>query len=163
MSSPGQDGLLSTLLLSWDTLRWSACSFTTEQTRGQWSNSLYYLDQTHTFMFYRLKNNQGKTPGDLAKERNKTEVCLKIQEFTEDNQRGITSEDSLCEVSREGKDDKDALLTLNSSEVTNILECPVCLDTMIKVSYAMQWQYGYHRLFLSSGSNLSMSQWTQRV
>lgn len=83
--------------------------------------------------FPRLKNNQGKTPGDLAKERNKTEVCLKIQEFTEDNQREVSLEATLCEESGDGKEDKDSRLTLNCSEVTNILECPVCLDTMIKV------------------------------
>ena len=34
---------------------------------------------------FRLKNNQGKTPRDLAKDRNKTEVCLRIQEFTDDS------------------------------------------------------------------------------
>ncbi len=33
---------------------------------------------------FRLKNNQGKTPMDLAKDRNKMEVCLRIQEFTDD-------------------------------------------------------------------------------
>ena len=62
---------------------------------------------------------------------------MKIQEFTEDNQREVSLEASLCEESGDGKEDKDSRLTLNCSEVTNILECPVCLDTMIKVDNAL--------------------------
>jgi len=78
----------------------------------------------------RLKNNQGKTAGDLAKERNKTDVCLRIQEFTEvttsnpDSQDPTLSTATLDSVSSVAGDSE------RSDELTSILECPVCLDTM---------------------------------
>ena len=92
----------------------------------------------HLNISFRLKNNQGKTPGDLAKERNKTEICLKIQEFSEDNN---PQEDFLQEEKGEGEDDKHSSLSVERSEVSNILECPVCLDTMIKVIQEAQCAY----------------------
>lgn len=82
----------------------------------------------------RLKNNQGKTPMDLAKDRNKMEVCLRIQEFTDDMTDSQESREGLkvsAQLERGTSLEEDSLA--RSAEVASILECPVCLDTMVRV------------------------------
>jgi len=82
----------------------------------------------------RLKNNQGKTAGELAKERNKLEVCHRIQEFTQQTGQLETVSSVAARAEDAGRGGGEAgEAVVRSAEVTSILECPVCLDTMVQV------------------------------
>ena len=89
---------------------------------------------------------------DLAKDRNKMEVCLRIQEFsdelTDSQDTRSESQEYIKHIAqnvffREGPSVSSAQLERGSSleedslarsaEVASILECPVCLDTMVRV------------------------------
>ena len=101
-----------------------------------------------------LKNNQGKTAGDLAKERNKIDVSQRILKQTQPrywNTERSFSRSSQCFVyyfililysqsgaslSEEAKDpsrrrdSSEAGVDWRQEEIISILECPVCLETM---------------------------------
>ena len=81
-----------------------------------------------------MKNNQGKTAGDLAKDRNKTDVCMRILEFTTETESpSVSDRDNVgagaSVVTRQSSQDNDRD---DSDDVTSILECPVCLETMFR-------------------------------
>ena len=61
-------------------------------------------------------------------------MCLRIQEFTDTSlgQSSESHEERSDDAGVEKRGSAD-LSSLTSSALTNILECPVCLDTMIKV------------------------------
>lgn len=107
-----------------------------EQSKSGWSpvHSAAVMGHAHVVRLLieygadlKLTNNQGKTAGELAKERNKTEVCRTIERM--DQSAGASAAavpavphllDSL------GLDDDLGPL----EDVWKVLECPVCLEIM---------------------------------
>ena len=79
---------------------------------------------------FRLKNNQGKTAGDLAKERNKLEVSRRIEQV--ENKEEVLPSSSSSKLSKDGVAGSLDSETKSEgrAEVRAILECPVCLETM---------------------------------
>ena len=75
-----------------------------------------------------MKNNQGKTAGDLAKERNKLEVSRRIDQV-ELSSKAATSATSTRVTLQSGLSE-DEPKSEGSKEVRAILECPVCLEVM---------------------------------
>eukprot|EP00090_Calanus_glacialis_P019064 TRINITY_DN29401_c0_g1_i1.p1 TRINITY_DN29401_c0_g1~~TRINITY_DN29401_c0_g1_i1.p1 ORF type:complete len:304 (-),score=62.30 TRINITY_DN29401_c0_g1_i1:139-1050(-) len=74
----------------------------------------------------KLKNNQGKTAGDLAKERNKLEVSRRIEQVELSSEVSTSATNSRPTL-KAGRPDED----FKSEEVRAILECPVCLEVML--------------------------------
>ena len=85
-------------------------------------------------------------------------MCLRIQEFTDTSlgQSSESHEERSDEAGVEKRGSAD-LSSLTSSALTNILECPVCLDTMIKVRSHQIFSQHY----LCAGAYLPVSQWSQ--
>lgn len=107
----------------------------------------------------RLKNNQGKTAGDLAKERNKLEVSRKIEEVTQEEvntespsvagtsssssqQPGSGAEGRGCLGGELERQDSGQAEDKNI-EVRAILECPVCLEAMSRCKI-YQCKFGHN-------------------
>jgi len=91
----------------------------------------------------KLKNNQGKTAGDLAKERNKVEVSRRIDmvEQSAELQPTAASSGVLQRAGSQGEGDAGG--GGGRDEVRAILECPVCLDVMIGCKI-YQCKYGHN-------------------
>lgn len=134
----GHGTIVSTLLAS---APWLA----DEQTRSGWSplHSAAVMGHAQVAGLLldsgansKLRNNQGKTAGDLAKERNKLEVSRRIDQVEPGNTSSGESRAEESRVSKEGPqiqgpDGESLEQELRCSEgVRAILECPVCLEVM---------------------------------
>jgi len=89
-----------------------------------------------------LKNNQGKTAGDLAKERNKLEVSRRIEQV-EQSSEVATSSENTNKLSVPARSSEEEPLHEGREEVRAILECPVCLEVMTKCKI-YQCKFGHN-------------------